>query len=174
MAEVTRIYRQSVPALRFIGKQYADEDRGPDGGFGRQWDEWWANGWFDELDARCGGAPGFEDGAATIGLMRWKEGDPFQYWIGKFYAPGAQPPEGFARVDFEAADLGVGWLRGKMDDLFGQEHLCAAGCQEAGYQIVMDDEDAFWFFERYACPRFTQPDEQGRITLDICHFIAKE
>jgi hypothetical protein len=36
MAEVIRTYRQSVPAMRFIGKKYYDEDR-VDGGFGKQW-----------------------------------------------------------------------------------------------------------------------------------------
>lgn len=29
----------------------------------------------------------------------------------------------------------------------------------------------WWFFERYVCPRFTTPDAEGKVTLDICHFI---
>lgn len=38
MYELTRCYRQSLPALRFIGRCYHQEDRGADGGFGAQWE----------------------------------------------------------------------------------------------------------------------------------------
>lgn len=40
-----------------------------------------------------------------------------------------------------------------------------------GYKIIPDEKGAYWFFERYCCPRFTTPDEQGNIILDICHYI---
>ena len=72
--EIVKTYRQSIPATRFIGKKYGDEDR-VNGGFGQQWGEWFQNGWFDVLEEAAGGAEAlralYEDGGATVGLMRW-------------------------------------------------------------------------------------------------------
>ena len=34
--EVTKVYQEPFPALRFIGKRYTNDDR-KDGGFGVQW-----------------------------------------------------------------------------------------------------------------------------------------
>ncbi|HBT16022.1 MAG TPA: AraC family transcriptional regulator, partial [Firmicutes bacterium] len=35
MVEIIKVYRESLPALRLIGKRYTDSDRGIDGGFGK-------------------------------------------------------------------------------------------------------------------------------------------
>jgi hypothetical protein len=40
---------------------------------------------------------------------------------------------------------------------------------EEGYKI--SDGDAGWCFERYACPRYTTPDKNGNIILDICFYL---
>ena len=179
--KVVKAYRQSVPAARFIGIKYGDEDR-VNGGFGQQWDDWFANGWNTLLEESCPPAD-FEDAGAYIGLMRWKGGkdgdehkmsEPFQYWVGKFFAENAEVPEGFAHVDFPASDLGVGWLYGRDSYIFAKEGLAAGGCEKQGMKITCDDEGAFWFFERYTCPRYTQPDKKGKKILDICHYIEKE
>jgi hypothetical protein len=44
-------------------------------------------------------------GDAYVGLMRWKEGEPFEYWIGVFCPESAAAPEGYSFKDFEEADL---------------------------------------------------------------------
>ena len=172
MAEVIKTYRQSVPAMRFIGKKYGDGDR-VNGGFGTQWGEWFANGWFDGLEKGCDPAASYDDGGAYVGLMRWKEGEPFEYWIGMFCPASAAAPEGYSSVDFGPADLGVAWLYGKDGEVYGQECKCAESCEKEGYQIIADDRGAYWVFERYACPRFTTPDDKGNIILDICHYIQR-
>jgi len=176
--KVVKTYRQSVPATRFIGKQYGDEDR-VDGGFGKQWGEWHANGWFDQLENACPKAD-FEDAGAYIGLMRVMENEdhemlePFQYWIGMFFPEGTDVPEGFSFVDFPASDLGVAWLCGKESYIYKQEHLAWERCDKQGIKMIPDEEGAWWFFERYACPRFTAPDKKGKVILDICFFAEKE
>lgn len=172
MVDVVKTYRQSVPAMRFIGKKYCDEDR-VNGGFGKQWDEWFSNGWFEELENNCDVKAVYEDSDAYIGLMRWKEGEPFEYWIGVFCPKKTEAPEGYMFVDFNEAELAVAWVYGKEDEVFGQEHKCAECCEKEGYKIIPDEQGAYWFFERYVCPRFTTPDEQGNIILDICHYIDK-
>ena len=171
MAELIKVYTQEVPALRFIGKQYSDSDR-VDGGFGKQWGAFFANNWMGMLEKLVPDVKSmYEDSGAYIGLMRWKEGESFQYWIGMFMPPDTVAPEGFGQVDFAPATLGVGWLQGPESNLYGQEEKTAKGLEEAGHKIADDGNGAYWFFERYSTPRFTTPDEKGNVILDICHYI---
>ncbi len=169
---ITRVYRQNLPARRFIGKKYGDEDR-VGGGFGSKWGEFWANDWFDVLE-RAAKSPlneGYEDGDAYVGLMRWKEGEPFEYWIGMFLPADTDVPEGFASVDFPESELGIGWVCGSEGEVYGHEAEVGQKLEEEGMRIVHDGAGAFWFFERYGCPRFTTPDAEGKIILDIGHFV---
>jgi len=178
--KVIKTYRQSVPATRFIGIKYGDEDRiDGHGGFGKQWGDWHDNGRFEFLEKNCPLAV-FEDAGAYIGLMRWKgekdseDYEPFQYWIGMFFPEGTEVPEGYDYVDFPASDLGVGWLYGKGSYIFAKEHLAFDACGKQGIRMIPDAQDATWFFERYVCPRFTTPDKKKKIILDICYFAEKE
>jgi hypothetical protein len=47
----------------------------------------------------------YEDFNTNIGLMRWKEGDEFEYWIGMFLPEGTAP-EGYDYIDWESFTLG--------------------------------------------------------------------
>jgi AraC-like DNA-binding protein/predicted transcriptional regulator YdeE len=172
MAEVIKTYKQRIPATRFIGKKYGDEDR-VNGLFSAKWDEWHQNGWFADIEK----APGFntvfiEDADAYIGLMRSKNGEPFQYWIGMFTPPGTTVPEGFSYIDLPAKSLGVCWIYGPVPDIYGRDDLVMEAFQKNGIAPVTDADGAFWFFERYACPRFTEPDAKGYVILDHCYYVA--
>lgn len=172
MAEIIKAYRQSVPAMRFIGKKYSDEDR-IEGNFGAKWGEWFQNGWFDAIEKEISVNINdiYEDSGAYIGLMRCKEGEPFEYWIGIFSHENNPVPEGFEHIDFPKSELGVCWLYGKDGEVYFQEQKCAEKLGEEGYKVISDEKGAWWFFERYGCPRFTKPDDKGNIILDICHYI---
>lgn len=173
MAEIIKVYRQSVPSVRFIGKIYGDSDR-VDGGFGKQWGDWFASGLFEKIEKQLEKTKkkAYEDCDAYVGLMRWKDGEPFQYWIGMFTPEGTAVPEGFSYHDFPASELGVCWVYGK--DVYCKEDKCAEKLAENGMKVSSDSEGAFWFFERYTCPRFTSPDEKGNVILDICHYVEKQ
>lgn len=172
MAEIIKTYKQSVKALRFIGKKYGNADR-VNGGFGAKWDEWHHNGWFGlvekQIDTHIREI--YEDGDAYLGLMREKDGEPFEYWIGMFMPEGTPVPEGFAHVDFPESKLGVCWIYGKDSEVFFLEGECAEKLAAEGIKYTLDDKGACWFFERYCCPRFTAPDEKGNIILDICFYV---
>ena len=94
MAKIIRTYRQKVPAMRFIGRKYLDADR-VDGTFAAHWGEWFKQGWFEKLQSTFDPQALYEDGVATVGMMRWKEEEPFEYWIGVFCPEGTPVPEGF-------------------------------------------------------------------------------
>jgi len=170
--EITKVYKQDVPALRFIGKKYGNDDR-VDGMFGKYWGDWFQNGWFDFLVKQTDKdlKSLYEDGDAYIGLMRWKDGEPFEYWIGVFLPENTSVPDGYSYHDFPKSTLGVCWVYGKESDVYMQEENCAKKLGEEGHEVINDNENAYWFFERYGCPRFTTPDENGKIILDICHYI---
>lgn len=170
--KITRIYTQHFPARRFIGKKYGDPDR-VNGGFGKQWGDFFENGWFEVIEkaAKSPVDEGFEDGGAYIGLMRCKDGDPFEYWVGMFLPPDTPVPDGFEERDFAEGELGIGWIYGPEWDLYGHESDVAAKLGEEGIKLKNDEAGACWFFERYACPRFTTPDEEGNVILDIGFFV---
>jgi hypothetical protein len=176
MFEITKVYRQTLPALRFIGKKYSDTDRDEHGSFSSKWGEFFANGWFEDIEKTAGGSDAcrdlYEDGDAYLGLMRYAEGQPFQYCVGMFVPSATSVPEGFSAVDFEESALGVCWVHGAENEVYGHEGECAAKLNEEGILVDPRADGGWWFFERYGCPRFTTPDENGKIILDICHFLG--
>ena len=170
MFEIKKVYRQTIPATRFIRKKYSDSDR-ENGSFAHKWQEWFAKGHFATLEKLLPQGAFFEDSGAYIGLMRWKEQEPFEYSIGMFLPKDTEVPEGFDHVDFPESALGVVWLFGKEENLYCHEDACYNTLVQKGEKVVTDSKGALWFFERYVCPRFTNPDDQGNVVLDICYFI---
>ena len=168
MFEIIKTYKQSIKPSRFIGKKYGDGDR-VGGGFGAKWGEWFDNKWFEAIEKQIGGKAASnsicEDGDSYIGLMRDKHDEPFQYWIGMFAPSDTVVPDGFEYTDFPGGELGVCWIYGKEDEVYGLEGECGEKLEKE-FKVNTD-----WCFERYVCPRFTTPDEKGNIILDICFFI---
>ena len=167
MAEIIKAYRQSVGAMKFIGKKYGDDDR-VDGTFGAKWGEWFNNGWFGIIENQIDGKLEdiYEDGDAYIGLMRGGHDEPFEYWIGCFVPENTEVPEGFDYVDFNESNLGVCWVYGKENEVYCLEGQCGEKLEKEDFKINYG-----WCFERYGCPRFTTPDEKGNVILDICFFL---
>lgn len=167
-AKLVKVERESYPAVRLIGKRYTDADR-QNGTFGAKWGEWWQNGWFEQLE-QAGNVPENDNG--YLGAMRVKDG-VFEYWIGMFLEKGTAVPEGFAYEDIEAADYGMFWVYGKEDngELFGMDvhNMCMETLTERGWKYREDG----WCIERYNCPRYTTPDEQGNVILDYGIAIEK-
>lgn len=166
MAEIIKVFKENVPAMRFIGKKYS--------GFGPMWGEWFANGWFDLIEQTMGEIGKiteiWKNGGGYVGLERRADGQPFEYWLGMF-TPGDTPvPEGFACVDFPAIGLGTSWIYG-----FENEVHSTAPCRNAvtgaGLDIWKDENGGEWSFENCLCPRYTTPDESGRIIMDYCYFV---
>ena len=167
MAEIIKVYKQNVEAMRFIGKKYGDDDR-VNGDFSARWGDWHENGWFDTVEGQFDGnlTEAIEDGGSHIGLMRGGHGSPFEYWIGLFMPEGTAIPDGFVSVDFPAGNLGVCWIYGKEEEVFMLEGQCGERLENEGFDV-----DTEWCFERYSCPRFTTPDEKGNVIIDICFYV---
>jgi len=175
--EVTKIYKEQFPALRFIGKRYTNDDR-TEGGFGKQWGEWWSNDLFTKMKEGVSCKP-YDD--ATIGLMTMR-GDMsgFTYWIGLFFPSGSNVPDGYDFLDLPESNIGVGWVCGNEEngEIFGgppHEAVCTRLSEEKigdfRNDIAGEGSDTYCFFERYNCPRFTEKDANGNVTLDYGNYL---
>lgn len=166
MAEMIRVFREQVPAMRFIGKRYD--------GFGPMWGEWFGKGWFDQLEAALGGVECilrlWDNGGGYVGLERRAEGQPFEYWIGMFTPADTPVPEGFEGVDFPAVGLGTCWIYGPEEDVHDVSG-CRAAVEAQGMKLWQDGRGGIWSFENCLCPRFTTPDEKGNVILDYCWYV---
>lgn len=166
MAEIIKVFRETVPKMRFIGKKYPD--------FGAWWGEWFANGWFDQIEKAMGGTEKildiWENGAGYVGLEHRGEDGSFEYWIGMFTPENTEVPDGFCSFDFPQAGLGTCWIYGKENEIHDTSG-CASAVKAADMKLWHDDEGRIWSFENCVCPRYTTPDENGNIIMDYCYFV---
>ena len=174
-AEIIKVYREELPAVRFIGKKYLDEDR-VNHTFGTKWDQWFENSWFDTIKNQVGAEKNkhiFDKVGETIGLMKikLKEEDIFEYWIGMFVTENTTVPEGFSYVDFPPSSLGVCWVQGVEPDIYWACENVIKRLRDEGYEIIPDSNGSFWSLESYISPRFTTPDENGKIILDRSYYV---
>lgn len=158
--KILEVKHESCEATRFIGKKYE--------GCGN-WGEWWEHGWFSVLE-NLSGLSINDDG--YIGAVHIVDGMP-EYWIGMFFPVEAEVPEGFAYVDIEPLDYAVCYLYGNEHngELYSMDthNMCLEELKAQGLKRKKDD----WCFERYNCPRFTTPDEQGNVILDYAISIER-
>lgn len=151
--KILEIKRESWPVARLIGRKY---EKGPN------WGEWWQNDWFSVLEKN---EPLLLNGDAYIGAVHIVDGMP-EYWIGMFFPVDTDTPEGFDFVDIEPMEYAVCYLHGKdgSSDFYKMDthNMCLEELKTLGLKRKEDD----WCFERYNCPRFTTPDENGNVILD--------
>jgi predicted transcriptional regulator YdeE len=172
MYEITKSYIQKMPGVRFAGIRYGDEDR-TNGGFGLKWMEWFEQNRFDKLEKLLTDKfrKEYQDADAYLGFMKYEENEPFQYWIGIFLPENTQVPEEYEYFDIPDSTLGVCWIKGQENDIYCKEDKCKERLVSEGYETIDDGNGTWLFFECYGCSRFTQKDEEGKIILDICHYI---
>ena len=160
--------RLSCPASLFIGRRYTEEDR-LHGSFAHKWQEWFDAGHFTALEAQKSLS---EHDDAYIGLMRIQNGE-FEYWIGMFFPESAAVPPGYASIPIPAGDYGICWIHGSEQggEIYGEQahRLCLTGIEQRGWRYLKGG----WCFERYNCPRFTSPDENGDVILDYGFALEK-
>lgn len=151
--KIIDVRKESCPAAQFIGKRYSGA---------ANWTEWWENGWFDILES-LPRLPFNDD--AYIGAVRIADGKP-ERWIGMFFPAGVKAPDGFESIAVVPTDFAVFYLQGPENTphfyTMDTHNRCLQLLGEHGWTPKEDG----WCFERYQCPRFTTPDENGNVILD--------
>jgi hypothetical protein len=91
-----------------------------------------------------------------------------------FFPPNTEAPKGYDYIDLGESDIAVCWIKGKEDGgIYEMHDEYISKYHENGIaNFRSDDKDRAYFFERYQCPRFTQPDEQGNVILDYGIYLA--
>lgn len=166
MADIIKVFREDVPAMRFIGKKYPN--------FGGWWGEWFSQGWFEQIENAMNGSDSileiWKNGGGYIGLERRSETEPFEYWLGMFTPIDTVVPDGFEFVDFPSIGLGTCWIYGSENDVHNTSG-CLKEITDNGFELWKDENGGVWSFENCLCPRFTTPDEHGNVIMDYCYYV---
>jgi predicted transcriptional regulator YdeE len=180
--EIIKVYKEHLPAVRFVGKMYTDEDRvndDPNGGFNKYWMEWHKNGWLNILK-KLPQIENIEKGPLGLMGIEWKNGvhQNFQYWIGMMLPKNTIVPDGFSYVDIPEGEVGICWVYGsdKSGEIYECHDLCMETLKKNGLLNIRNDfkgkdTDWCWFFERYTNSRMSNEDEKGNVILDYGIYI---
>ena len=173
-AEIVKVYREDIPSTRFIGKKYSAEDF-VGSNIGEKWGMWFENNWFDVIKKQGETASSkeiFDKVGETVGLWYMtKDSDGSEYWIGSFMPANTTIPDGFSYMDFPASSLGVCWVYGSIPAVFGANDIVLKRLKKEGFEIIPDEKGRYWTLESYFCPRYTTPDEHGKVILDRSYTI---
>ena len=165
---IIKVYKQKIPAMRFIGKNYGEGNH-PD------WGDAFACDVFGKIERASGGEDKshtlYEDSDAYIGMYYRSSKGGYDGWVGMFAFPDTEVPDGLGFIDFPEQYLGVCWIYGKTPQVYDFVSGCPEIIKNAGMEIRSDEHGFLGFFERDLCPRYTTPDEKGNIILDYCYFV---
>lgn len=163
-AEIIKCDRISHPPLRFIGKRFTTY---PD------WNIFWENNWFEVIE-NLGERAELNDDSYCVLTGFTPEGNEF--YLGEFFPANTPVPEIFDYADLPAMDAGLFYIKGSVDDCYGlimqkRDEMLAALAKN-GMAIKQDAAPRWASFERDNCPRFTTPDENGKIILDYAIYLG--
>jgi predicted transcriptional regulator YdeE len=165
MAELVYFEVKDFPAVKLIGKELRysmaihmqGENRIP-----AFWEQCFSDGTFTQLEAQRDQM--LDDSAVGV-MLDWDKGDgEFSYICGILMKAGAIVPDGYIFRDLPASKVAVAWVKGKdtMDVASSAHVMTEQKLKEKGYT----NDRMSWSMELYNCPRFTNPDENGKIVLD--------
>lgn len=172
---VIKCYKQDLPAMRFVGKCYKNNDR-VNGFFGHCWGQWFSEGYFEPLEKLITDdfSSVYAEAGDYVALMKCKEGaseDYFEYWIGMFLPADCEVPEGYGYIDIKHTAAAICWFKGPEMELYANEDDCFRMFEEKKLKYSSEQDGGFYSFERYSCPRFTEPDDDNNVILDFGIFI---
>jgi len=159
---IKNIYKQQLPALRFIGKKYTEPPEPKK--ILNLLNDWQLNSWFDIIERKAGCEPRFSD--AYISLVREKDA-AFEHWMGVFMPKETEVPYGFEAIDFPEMTIYVCSVYGKRGEIINYEKECRNKLTEEGFSI----KNTHWYFMRFNWHGFFADDIYGKRSLDYCFLI---
>lgn len=168
-AKRIKTYRTAYPTTKFVGKRYGEKDK-KDGTYGHLWDEWFNENRFAPLESQIPDPSFVEDGDAYYGMCRILADGTDEYWIGMIMPENTEIPEGYNAFMIPACEAVVNWIYGKEPDVYFCD--CRKEMADLGHEWKPLSSGDLLMAERYVCPRFTEPDENGKLILDQVYFTA--
>jgi AraC family transcriptional regulator len=158
---IIKTYREKTPALRFIGKKFSSPFN--DSAFDKileKLDNCRLDYMFDAIEKKSG-----DSGGAYISLMRRKDEETLEYWLGLFTPEGGEAPEGYETIDFPKSTLGVCTVYGKRNSIIHYDSDCR---KKLSQENLADNQ---WFFQRFNWRTFFEEDIFGKRLLEYCYFL---
>jgi len=168
---VKKVFKQELPALRFIGTKCFETTAAVN--VLNMLDSWKLNGWFDVIEKQSNidyktffeGGGSFKEGDAYINLVRKKGNDICEHWMGMFMPAGTEVPQGYDMIDFPKTSIGASRVYGKRNEIVNYETECRNKLTEEGFALG----DTQWFFRRFNWRGFFEEDVYGKRLLDYCY-----
>jgi len=162
---INKVYKQELPALRFIGKKCGETQEPQD--VLNLLDNWQLNGWLDDIEklSEIDYKTFFEGGDSYIHLVRKTDAGLSEYWMGMFMPAGTEVPEGFHALDFPKMTIGVCRVYGKRGEIVNYEAECRNKLAEEGLAL----ENTQWYFRRFNWRNFFEIDAYRKRLLDYCY-----
>jgi len=163
---IKRVYKQELPALRFIGKK-CNEPPEPKTVFNLL-GEWQMKDRFGVIEKQTDidYKTFFEGGDAYISLVREKD-HSLEHWMGMFMPENADVPEGYEALDFPKMTIGVCCVYGKTHEVINYEAEARNKLTEEG----IAPENGQWCFRRFNWRGFYNEDIYGKRLLDYCYSV---
>jgi hypothetical protein len=165
--EIKKVYKQSIPAFRFIGTKHI-------GNFNGLHKDDWDN--IAKIEKSIGKPLNeiYEDGDAYCVLVKEQDEKWVEWYFGIFCPIETEVPDNTFYRDFSQSMLGVCWIYGQENDVTGRFNECKQALKNEGFDFSKDEDESIWYFERDTCPRFTTPDEKGNVISDYCFIIEEK
>jgi len=162
---IKKIYKQELPALRFIGKKCIETSEKVN--VLNLLDNWQLNNWFGAIEKQSAidYKTFFEGADAYINLVRKKEGGNFEHWMGMFLPTETEVPQGYEATDFPKMTICVCNVYGKRDEIVDYEKECRNKLIEEGFA----PENAQWYFRRFNWREFFGEDVYGKRLMNYCY-----
>ncbi len=150
---IISVTQEKLPTVRFIGKRYNGNES-----IYIKWKLWKDNHWFsilENLDIR------YAD--TYIGAKRIVNGS-LEYWIGMFFLPEADVPEGFEYIDIDEINMAHFQLQGTAQKVasFETHNLCLCELDKNGMTRFEDH----WCFECFDYKSIDNVGTDKAITID--------
>jgi len=162
---IKKVFKQELPALRFIGKKCFETSAAMN--ILNMLDSWQLNHWFDPIEkqADINYKTFFDGGDAYINLVREKDGGIFEHLMGMFMPAGTEVPQGYDMIDFPKMTICVSRVYGKRSEIVNYETECRNKLTEDGFALG----NAQWYFRRFNWRGFYEEDVYGKRLLDYCY-----
>jgi AraC family transcriptional regulator len=164
---IKKVYKQKLPALRFIGKKCAETSERAN--VLDLLAEWQLKDRFEEIEKQSDVdyKTFFEGGNAYISLVRKKDSCNFEHWMGMFMPKDTEVPQGYEAIDFPRSTLAVCSVYGQKNKIINCEAECCDKLAEEGFDIKKERQ----YFLRFNWRKFFQLDIYGKIELEYCFFL---
>jgi AraC family transcriptional regulator len=165
---IKNVYRQELPALRFIGKKCIEETDPQK--ILDILDNCQLNKMFDDIEKQSDiDYKAFFEGADSYICLVRKKNASLEYWMGMFMPLGTEVPHGFQALDFPEMSINVCSVYGKRNEVINYEAECRKKLAEKGFNFNKENTGYQCYFLRFNWRSFYVEDIYSKRLLDYCY-----